>query len=459
MLSDKQRVHLIGIGGIGVSGVARLLHQRGFVVSGSDVRESQLTLGLRELGVTVHIGHSPSHLDGVELVIYSTAIPDSNPEKIAAKERGIPLVHRAEVLGELINPLEAIGVLGTHGKGTVSGMLTVILEEAGLEPSFYIGALLNNYGINARFTGGQAFVAEVDESDGSLVYLHPRYAVLNNLEADHLNYYKDFEAIVAALEAFVRDNPQTRFVINADCPGCRRLFPTLEGRERGHVSFGFQHDAEYRGEALETNKMSSSFRVARRGEALGTIELPLPGRYNAFNALAATALGLDMGLGFDVVSRALAGYRGLENRFTLVEAGGVSIVKDYNSHPTGIRRVLEAASDFASKRVIAVFKPYRFTLMHYLQNEYAVAFKGADLTLLTEMYTAGEVPIAGVDEGWMLEMIRAQGCRADFVGTMENLRQRLLDELEPGDMLIFFGGDDFFRFADALAQTLEARSC
>lgn len=456
MLDGVKRVHLIGIGGIGVSGVARLLHGEGYHVSGSDVRESQITEALRAEGMTVAIGHDPAHLEGVDLVVYSTAIPAGNPELVAARERGIPLVHRAQVLGELADAHHAIGVLGTHGKGTVSAMIAWILDTVGKNPGFYIGGLVNNYGTNARWGSGP-LVLEVDESDGSHRFLHPQIVVINNLEADHLNYYDDFDAIVDSLAQFVRENDQARFFINGDCDGCRRLIPVFDAIGAEWGAFGFSDDVSVRASELETRALGSQFDVSVRGRSLGTIDCALPGAYNAANAIAATAVALSMDLPFAAVQQALSSFRGLENRFQLIDSDGVRIIKDYISHPTGIRRVLAAARDCNPKRIFAVFKPYRFTLIHYLQDEYAVAFRDADHTLLTEMYTAGEVPIPGVDENFLLEKIRSAGSTAEWIPEMGEIERRLLAELTAGDLVIFLGGDDLFRFADGLATKLTER--
>ncbi len=448
--------HLIGIGGIGVSAVARVLHARGCRVQGSDVRASQLTHALEALGIQVHIGHNASHLDGVDTVVVSTAIPATNPELVAARERDLPIVHRSRVLAALLEDRHAIGVIGTHGKGTVSAAITWLLEADGRAPGYMIGGLLENFGDNSR-DGDGWFVAEVDESDGSLVNVHPEVAVLNNLELDHLNYYPDWETLQAAVCAFFLDNPRLRLaILNADDAGVRRILPHLAPlAERGvrMLTFGFEQPADVRGEDLQARRMSGSFAVTRGGAAaLGRVEVALPGAYNAANVLAAIATCDALGVPFATMAAALPVFTGLENRFTLVDAAGIEVVKDYISHPTGILRVLEAARAQAEGEVVAVFKPYRFTMIHYLQDDYARAFQDADRVIVTELYTAGEVPIPGVNVDLLCRRIRESCARVEYVAALDAIPPLLEDSVAAPATVLFFGGDDLFQVADSYAR-------
>lgn len=452
--------HLIGIGGIGVSAVARLLHARGRRVRGSDVRESQLTLALRALGVDVRIGHDAAHLDGVDQVVVSTAIPATNPELVAARARGIPIVHRSEVLGALMEDRQSVAVVGTHGKGTVSGAITWILDQAGYAPGYVIGGLLENYGDNAR-DGQRWLVAEVDESDGSLVNTRPTVAILNNLELDHLNYYRDWDALQSAVMRFFEGNPRLELaVFNRDDDGARRIMDLLGPLQARRpalrlVSFGFERDdVDYRGRALQTARMRGRFDMAQAdGEgglrALGEVRIALPGAYNASNMLGAAALCHAVGVPFETIAAALPAYTGLENRFTLVDAAGIEVVKDYISHPTGIRRVLQAARQQAEGPVVAVFKPYRFTMIHYLQDDYSVAFADADAVVITELYTAGEVPIAGVDTDLLCRRIRERCPDVRYVHALSDIGPHLQARFDGPATVLFFGGDDLFQVADA----------
>ncbi|MEO1267327.1 MAG: UDP-N-acetylmuramate--L-alanine ligase [Myxococcota bacterium] len=455
MLEQVKRVHLLGVGGIGVSAVARILVDRGFEVSGSDVRQSQLTDMIEARGATVFIGHQPEQVEGADMVVVSTAIPKDNIELVAAQERGIPVVHRAEVLAALMRGRSTIGVTGTHGKGTVSSMIAWILDQAGLEPGFIIGALLNNYGFNAR-DGERLFVAEVDESDGSHLKTRPNRVVCNFLELDHLNYYKDLNNIIEAMARFIEDNPNLEALyINGDCAGNRTL---IERLSRPVTTYGMETDVDVRGELLGQGQMPTRFAVSRHGERLGEAELNLPGRYNIVNACGAIAVAMDLGVPFETAATALARFEGLENRFTIVEAGGVYLVKDYISHPTGMRKVLQSARDLVEGRLISVFKPYRYTLMKYLADEYATAFDGSDQVVITTMYAAGEPPIEGVNTEAFVANLRSGGYDVVHLPDQRDIHGWVLENAKPGDKVLFFGGDDFFRMCDRIAEDLRSRN-
>lgn len=456
----QTRIHLIGIGGIGVSGVAFALLSRGYTVSGSDVRESQLTLALRARGAIVHIGHSALHLDAVDLVVVSTAIPETNPELVAARERGLEIRHRSELLGALLHAFPiAVGVIGTHGKGTTSSGIAHILETAsrhqvGHPPSFIIGGLLENFAkTNARLTEGDTIVAEVDESDGSLKNVFPTLAVVNNLEADHLNYYENLEHVQRTVVEALAKNPRLeRVFVNADDPGAAAIIPQLSvpvttfGRTTGIA-------VDVRARDASADFTSGRYALATApGEV--SVTLPLPGLHNLDNSLAAASVALHLGVSMDLVATALSTFKGLENRFTVVHAAGRVIVKDYISHPTGIRRVLEAAKT-SGRKTTAVFKPYRFTMVNYLQDDYAEAFHDADHTIITDLYPAGEVPIPGIDTEFLCNKIRARGPVVTHVPHMEDIVATLHGLIGPDEQVVFFGGDDLFRLADRFAAELE----
>jgi UDP-N-acetylmuramate--alanine ligase len=467
MLEGIKHVHLIGIGGIGVSGVARALLAQGFTVSGSDVRESSITTALRHEGADVTIGHDANLIDGCDLVVFSTAIPDTNPELVAARARDVPLRHRAEVLGSLLDGWRSVGVIGTHGKGTVSAMTTAILEAAEVHPSFIIGGILQDYHTNTRVNPGgenEFLVVEIDESDGSLVRVRPDVLVVNNLEADHLNYYGDLEAIYETVGGVLQsDSNRELAVLHVGDTGVRELRERLE-KPINQVTVGFADDlrdtsADIVGSELVVGPSGSKFTVHARGKHLGQIICKQPGRYNAMNALVAAATGISLEIPFAAVQKGLARYSGIENRFTVEDSGGVRVIKDYISHPTGIRRVLEAARTLSDGPITAIFKPYRFTMIHYLGDEYAVAFKDASHTVITELYTAGEVPIPGVDAPWLIDKIRSTGSDVVFVPKMEEIVAYLLNRAQAGEQFIFFGGDDLFQLADHFIARLGEREC
>lgn len=449
MLQPRSRLHFIGIGGIGVSAVARVAIERGFVVSGSDVRASQLTAAIEALGARVTIGHHPQNIDGADVVVLSTAIPEHNVELQEARRRRAPVMHRSELLAALCEVPVAIGVTGTHGKGTTAAMIAWVLDKDGRNPGFLIGGLLNNYGINARGGDGTIMVAEVDESDGSHANVPVDDLVINYLEADHLNYYADRDAIIASMTQVVNESRRIRVAfVNADCDGNRRLLAALT---RPVVTYAIDRDADYVGRLDEQRGLPTRFEAFEHGVSLGRFELHVPGRYNVTNALAAIAVARSMGVATDVIRSALAGFSGLENRFTVVDAAGVLIVKDYNSHPTAIRKVLDSARDIAPGRMVSVFKPYRYTLTNYLKDEYATAFDGSDEVIITTMYAANEDPIPGIDTDFVVNMLRARGLRVTHIADQGRIVDHLRATVGEGDVVLFFGGDDFFRMADAWA--------
>ena len=455
MLEEVRRIHMLGIGGIGVSGVARILHGRGFEVTGSDVRESSLTEALRAEGLEVVIGHAPENIEGADIVVVSTAIPETNVELVAAKQQGVPVVHRSQVLNELLRGYRSIGVTGTHGKGTVSSMIAWILECAGMEPGFIIGGMLQNFRTNARAGGGEWMVVEVDDSDGSHRNVEVDYAVCNFLELDHLNYYDDLDDIIETMRAFLEKNERLKEAfVNLDCEGVRRMVERLALRPTG---YSIEHRAEFRGELTGQGQLPIPFRAYHRDELLGDFELNLLGRYNVVNAMGAVAVARRLGISVEAVAQAMATYEGMENRFTVVRGGGVTIVKDYVSHPTGMIKVIESAKDLVDGRLICVFKPYRYTLIKYLQDEYGAAFEGSDEVIITKMYAAEEDPIPGIDTMTVVDRIRENGLDVTYIEDQTHINDYLFEQVRPGDKVIFFGGDDFFRMADAFAAELARR--
>ena len=456
-LRQDTKIHMLGIGGIGVSGVARVLHQRGHQVRGSDVRQSSITDALQKEGIEVTIGHDASNIDGADVVVVSTAIPDHNVELVAAKEQGIDVVHRSEVLSFLIDGYRTIGVTGTHGKGTVSSMIAWILECAGMEPGFIIGGMLNNFETNARDAGDEKWmVVEVDESDGSHLNIKPDYVVCNFLELDHLNYYDGLDDIIANMVDFMESNERLKEAfVNLDCDGNRRFCEIVGLRPTGYA---VEHRAEFHGKLLGPGQLPIEFEAFHRNESLGAFELNLPGRYNVVNAMGAAAVARRIGVGVDAIREGLKTYSGMENRFTIASGGGVTIVKDYVSHPTGMRKVLQSAQDLVDGRIISVFKPYRYTLIKYLQEEYGKAFAGSDEVIITKMYAAEEDPIPGIDTMTVVERIRENGLKCTYVENQNTINDYLYEVVKPGDKVIFFGGDDFFRMADEFLAEVTRRA-
>lgn len=472
-------IHFIGIGGIGVSAVARMLAERGARIQGSDVRESQLTLAMEHLGAQVMIGHDPRHLEGADLVVFSTAVPRDNVELVEARRRELPLLHRSQALALCLIGLESVGVTGTHGKGTVSAMIAHAMIVAELDPSFIIGGILNQYKTNARVgrtperidasstssvtDQAQCYgVAEVDESDGSHLNLNPHHVLVNHLEVDHLNYYDDLNAIINTMTLFLNQNAHLKSVaINVGDQGVREMSEQLTLASDAEVltyaaegyypaELGSLDQVDFSARALVDHGLSVSFEVYRRAERLGEITLPIPGGYNAENAAGAIAnLIGGLGLDFSTVQRALNSYQGLENRFTVRRDLELTVVKDYLSHPTGMRRVLQSAQHIPHRKIWCVFKPYRFTLMRYHGQDYAKAFTAADEVVITTMYAANEASMPGIDTKWFVAQLRRHGNSTHFIPNQGELTAFLEARVGPGDLVFFFGGDDFFQMADA----------
>ncbi len=465
--------HFIGIGGIGVSAVARVLAERGAKIQGSDVRESQLTLSIQSLGAKVVIGHQSSNVDGADLVVYSTAVPKDNVELLEAEKRGIPCIHRSKALAYGLIGLETVGVTGTHGKGTVSAMITHGLICAEKDPSFIIGGILNQYKTNAKvgrlpvndeqdeqkiYYG----VAEIDESDGSHLNLNPHHALVNHLEVDHLNYYDDLEAIISTMSRFVQENEHLKSVaLNLSDQGVRQMLSTItlkpDVQVLGYAAEGYYPSSEgsldqvaFTVRDIKDHGIKVCFTAYHFKQELGRIELPIPGGYNAENAAGALAILMGgLKLDFAICQKAFNSFEGLENRFTVRQDQDITVVKDYLSHPTGMKRVLESAKRMEHHKIWCVFKPYRFTLMKYHGEDYARAFTGADDVLITTMYAANEPSLPGIDTQWFVDQLRAFGNQTHFIPEQNDLIPFLQEHVQPKDLIFFFGGDDFFRMADA----------
>lgn len=454
MLGNVKKIHMLGIGGIGVSGVARILAVNGFQVSGSDVRESSLTEALRSEGIKVTIGHQESNIEGADLIVLSTAIPETNVELIAAKKVGMRIVHRSEILSAISERYTTIGVTGTHGKGTVSSMIAWMLDVAGEDPGFVIGGMLNNFKTNARPGKGKWMVLEIDESDGTHLNFQPNYVVCNFLEADHLNYYKDLDDIKRTMTKFIDQNGRLfEGFANFDCDGNRELSEMTQERLTG---YSIDHKTEFKAVVI-SDTLPIRFEAFRREISLGMFELNLPAVYNVVNAMAAISIGVRIGLDIEDIRSAISTYQGIENRFTVVQGGGVTIVKDYVSHPTCMRKVLESAENLSNGRIISVFKPYRYTLIKYLQDEYATAFTGSDEVILTTMYAAEEDPIPGIDTEFFVNKIREGGLKVTFIPDQNKINAYLLETVRADDKVLFFGGDDFFIMADDFVVDLDAQ--
>jgi UDP-N-acetylmuramate--alanine ligase len=448
------RIHFVGIGGIGMSGIAELLLNLGYRVTGSDLRVSDITERLVGLGAEIRLGHAAGHIpDDVHVVVVSSAIRPDNEEVIEAHRRKIPVIPRAEMLAELMRMKYGIAIAGTHGKTTTTSMVATILATAGWDPTAVVGGKLNSLGSNAKLGSGDFLVAEADESDGSFVKLSPTVAVVTNIDAEHLDYYSGIGQIKETFLHFLNKVPFYGFaVLCVDHPNVQELIPALQ---KTYVTYGFSQQADYRADGVVPEGMTSRFRVIRRGEDLGEVSLSAPGRHNVSNALAAVAVASELGIPTDRIREGLLDYRGVHRRFQVKgEREGVTVVDDYGHHPAEIRATLAAAREvWPDRRLVIGFQPHRYSRTHALFQEFVSAFHDADLLFVFEVYPAGEEPIPGASGERLCEAIRDHGHKAVFfAGKAGEAAADVLSRLHSGDIFLTMGAGDVWRLAEGVVS-------
>ena len=475
MGTDIGTIHFVGIGGIGMSGIAEVMHQLGYKVQGSDAADSYVVEKLRKAGIPVTIGHSPDNLGDAAVVVCSTAIKDSNPEVSAAAERRLPRVRRAEMLAELMRMQKTVAVAGTHGKTTTTSMVAALLDGGGLDPTVINGGIINRYGSNARLGKSDWWVIEADESDGSFLRLDGTIAVVTNIDPEHLEHYGSFDRVKDAFVEFVENVPFYGLaVLCVDHPEVQNIIGRI--RDRRIVTYGFSALADVRADNVTPVPGGSEFDaliLGKEGDRRSIhIYIPIPGRHNVQNALAAIAVALELGISDEAIVAGFERFEGVKRRFTKVgEADGAIIIDDYAHHPTEIRAVLAAAREGASSmsdtgdgagggRVIAVMQPHRYTRLQSLMDEFQNAFNDADVVFVAPVYAAGEEPIDGVDSPALVEGLRAHGHRmVRAVADLDELCRELRDLAAEGDMVICMGAGDITKWAAALADGIgKARS-
>ena len=453
-------IHFVGIGGIGMSGIAEVMHNLGYKVQGSDIAESYVVEGLRAKGIAVMIGHSADNLADAAVVVTSTAVKRGNPEVEAALERRIPLVRRAEMLAELMRLKSTVAVAGTHGKTTTTSMIAAMLDSGGIDPTVINGGIINNYGSNARLGDSEWMVVEADESDGSFLRLDGTIAIVTNIDPEHLDHYGDFDAVKRAFVEFIENVPFYGLAILClDHPEVQAIIPRI--RDRRIMTYGFSAQADVRGENVVPFPGGNRFDVIVRSRdgsqrTIAGVELPMPGRHNVQNALSAVGVALEMGMSDAAIASGFAKFGGVKRRFTKVgEVGGATIIDDYGHHPVEIRAVLAAAREGTQGRVIAVCQPHRYTRLASLMDEFSQAFNDADIVYVTPVYTAGEAPIEGVSAHALVENLKGRGHRAaNEIADSSALAFELAHKLQPGDMVVCLGAGDITKWAAGLAGAI-----
>ena len=458
-------VHFIGIGGIGMSGIAEVLHNLGHRVQGSDQSESANVQRLRDKGIPVHIGHKAENLGDAEVVVVSTAIKKSNPELAAAREKLLPVVRRAEMLAELMRFRNAIAIGGTHGKTTTTSLVATLLEAGGLDPTVINGGIINAYGTNARMGEGEWMVVEADESDGTFLKLPADVAVVTNIDPEHLDHYGNFDAVRAAFRQFVENVPFYGFgVMCIDHPEVQSLVSRIEDRKV--ITYGENPQADVRFSNVRIDGTRSLFDIEIRRRRTGKVIqikdliMPMPGRHNISNATAAVAVANRLGISSEAIAKGLASFGGVKRRFTLTgEWNGVKVFDDYGHHPVEIKAVLKAAREACKGRIIAVHQPHRYTRLSSLFEEFAACFNDADSIFLAPVYAAGEDPIEGVDSQTLVSRIKAGGHRdARYLPSQEDLAAMVAEIARPGDFVVLLGAGSITYWAASLPKELEGLS-
>ncbi len=460
-------IHFVGIGGIGMSGIAEVMHILGYDVQGSDISEGYVVEGLREKGIRVFIGHEANNVENASVVVVSTAVKRDNVEVDYALENRIPVVRRAEMLAELMRLKNTIAVAGTHGKTTTTSMIAAMLDAGGIDPTVINGGIINHYGSNARMGESDWMVVEADESDGSFLRLDGTLAVVTNIDPEHLDHYGSFDAVKAAFVEFVENVPfYGAAFMCLDHPEVQAVLPKI--RDRRIVTYGFSAQADVRGDNIRPGEGSNVFDVIIRERdgserRIENVRLPMPGRHNVQNAIAAVAVGIEMGMTNEDICRGFDKFGGVKRRFTKVGTialpeGEATVIDDYGHHPVEIRAVLSAAREGAKGRVIAVAQPHRYTRLRDHMDDFAQCFNDADQVILMPVYAAGEAPIEGVDSLALVHAVKDHGHRhAALAEDADALARQLAEAVHAGDMVVCLGAGDITRIAAGLADAVQAQ--
>jgi UDP-N-acetylmuramate--alanine ligase len=456
MYQKKYNIHFVGIGGIGMSGIAELLLNLGYKVSGSDLRSTEITRRLAQLGGRIFEGHRPEQIQGADVVVISSAVKADNPEVVAARDAVIPVIPRAEMLAELMRLKYSIAVAGAHGKTTTTWIIASVLDHGGLDPTVVIGGKLDSLGTNARLGQGEFIVAEADESDGSFLKLTPTIGVVTNINAEHLDFYGNLEKIKEVFLDFINKVPfYGMTVLCLDNEGIQDLIPKIEKR---FTTYGMTSQADYQAKDVTFDGLTSQYGVTYRGEPLGSVQLNLPGIHNVYNSMASIAIGMELGIAFDDIQRALKDIEGVQRRFEVKGTSrGVTVVDDYGHHPTEIRLTLQTARQcWPDSRIVVVFQPHRYSRVAALFDDFTRAFYEADSVLVLPIYSAGEAPIESIDGQSLCEEIREHGHKdVVFHDGHDAAVSHLKETLREGDVLLTLGAGDVWQVGEKVLKELE----
>jgi UDP-N-acetylmuramate--alanine ligase len=455
MLGKAKHIHFIGIGGIGMSGIAEVLINLGFEVSGSDIEKSAITERLESIGVRIEYRHAVENVSGCDVIVFSSAVGPKNPEMAEAKRLRLPIIPRSEMLGELMRMRTSIAVAGAHGKTTTTSLAAAALEEAGLDPTVVVGGRVKSMRKNVRLGEGTFLIAEADESDGNFVSLSPVYAIITNVDAEHIDFYGGLDRIHDAFVTFANRVPFNGAVICCiDDTQVRSIVPRLERRI---LTYGFDEDALVRGVIKESRAEGTRFTVAVNNNELGELYLHLPGRHNVRNALAVCALAEELGIRFDTLKRAFGEFQGVSRRFEIKgEAGGVLFVDDYGHHPTEVKATVETASENFNRRLVVLFQPHRYTRTRDVHKRFKDSFAAADEVYITEIYSAGEHPIEGITGELIYRAVLSSGKKnVHFIPDRDEMRGRIGSVLKSGDLLMTLGAGDIWKLGEELMKEME----
>jgi len=455
MYLKKYHIHFVGIGGIGMSGIAELLLNLGYQVSGSDLKTTDITERLKQLGGVIYEGHAGEQIGSADVVVISSAVDADNPEVKAARQSSIPVIPRAEMLAELMRLKYSVAVAGAHGKTTTTSIVSAVLDQGGLDPTVVIGGKLKNIGSNARLGEGDFIVAEADESDGSFLKMSPAIAVVTNIDREHLDFYADLAEIKSAFLNFIDRIPFYGLaVLCLDNESIQDLIPEIKKR---YTTYGMSTQADIQAKNVEFNGLKSRFTLHHLDQQLGEIELNLPGIHNVYNAMASVAVGLELDIPFETIKIALENLEGVQRRLEIKgEVGGVTVVDDYGHHPTEIKTTLQAAKEaWPDRRKVIVFQPHRYTRTRALFDEFTRSFYQSDVLVVLPIYAAGEKKIEGVDSSAMCEGIRSHGhkeviCKSSLAAAVAELQEILV----PGDIVLTLGAGDVYRVGEQLLKEM-----